>query len=113
MIGSKPIRMAIRVALVIVLSLCATPPAARAFFHLWQIQEVFTNTDGSVQFVEMWDPNPGETVMTGKTITATVGSTTKTFTFPSFPNKNTQKQSVLIATTGFGSLTGGVTPDFT
>ena len=100
------------IGLAIYAFLFSANPTARAAFHLWQIQEVFTNSSGSVQFIELWDNNPGETLMTGMTVTSTVGATTKTFKFPSFPNKNTQMHSVLIATTGFGSLSGGVTPDF-
>ena len=67
-------------------------PRVEAAFHLWQIQEVFTNASGSVQFIELWDNNPGETFMAGKTVTATVGSTTKTFAFPSDPNKDADAQ---------------------
>src|SRR4051794_793785 len=103
----------VRVVLILAIALSIAQAPAKAAFHLWQIQEVFTNASGSVQFVEMWDPNPFETSMTGLSIKATVGATTKTFTFPSFPNKNTQMHSVLIATSGFGSLAGGVNPDFT
>jgi hypothetical protein len=35
-----------------ILGLAAVPTAARANFHLWVVNEVFSNADGTVQFVE-------------------------------------------------------------
>src|SRR4051794_17614189 len=113
MMKNNRFELRVHIIVAIAVVLCTAHSPAIAAFHLWQIQEAFTNADGSVQFIEMWDPNPFETAMTGQSIKATVGSTMKTFTFPSFPNKNTQTQSVLIATSGFGTLAGAVTPDFT
>jgi len=84
---------------------------ARAAFHLWQVKEVFSNADGSVQFVEMFDSFGGEVFTNGLTLTANSDCNIKTFTFPS--NISSTPGSMLIATTGFGSLPGGVTPDFT
>ena len=85
---------------------------AQASFHLWQVREVFTSADGNVQFVEMFDSFAGETVMNGLSLTANSDGNIKTFTFPSNLAHPTPG-SLLIATTGFGSLPGGVTPDFT
>ena len=75
------------------------------------MKEVFTNADGSVQFVEMFDSFGGEIFTSGFTLTANSDGNIKTFTFPS--NISSTPGSMLIATTGFGSLPGGVTPDFT
>jgi hypothetical protein len=80
-------------------------------FHLWQVKEVFSNADGSVQFIEMFDSFGGETFVNGLTLTANSDGNLKTFTFPSNLSNNTPG-SLLIATSGFGSLAGGVTPDF-
>jgi hypothetical protein len=85
---------------------------ARAAFHLWQVKEVFSNADGSVQFIEMFDSFGGETAMANQTVTANSDGNIKTFKFPSVLSTNTPG-SLLIATSGFGSLPGGVTPDFT
>jgi hypothetical protein len=84
---------------------------ARAAFHLWQVKEVFSTSDGSVQFVEMFDSFGGETLVNGFTLKANSDGNIKTFTFPS--NITGTPGSMLIATSGFGSLSGGVTPDFT
>jgi len=89
----------------------ATTRSAKAGFHLWQVKEVFTNSDGSVQFVEMFDSFAGEIFTNGFTLSANSDGNIKTFTFPS--NISSTPGSMLIATTGFGSLPGGVTPDFT
>jgi serralysin len=89
----------------------ATTQSANAGFHLWQVKEVFTNSDGSVQFVEMFDSFGGEIFTSGFTLSANSDGNIKTFTFPS--NISSTPGSMLIATTGFGSLPGGVTPDFT
>jgi hypothetical protein len=90
----------------------STARSANAAFHLWQVKEVFSNANGSVQFVEMHDDFGGETSVSGWTLTANSDGNIKTFTFPSNLSTNTPG-SLLIATTGFGSLPGGVTPDFT
>jgi hypothetical protein len=82
-----------------------------AAFHLWQVKEVFSNADGSVQFVEMFDSFGGEVFVNGFTLTANSDGNIKTFTFPG--NISNTPASMLIATPGFGSLPGGVTPDFT
>jgi serralysin len=87
-------------------------PTSRAAFHLWQVKEAYSNADGSVQFVEMFDSFGGENFVGGFTLTANSDGTIKTFTFPSNLSLNTPG-SLLIATPGFGSLPGGVTPDFT
>ena len=87
-------------------------PTSRAAFHLWQVKEAYSNADGSVQFIEMFDSFGGETSVGGFTLTANSDGNIKTFTFPSNLSLNTPG-SLLIATSGFGSLPGGVAPDFT
>src|SRR6478752_312404 len=84
---------------------------SRAAFHLWQVKEVFSTSDGSVQFVEMFDSFGSETSVNGFTLKANSDGNIKTFTFPG--NITGTPGSMLIATSGFGSLPGGVTPDFT
>ena len=89
----------------------ATTRSAEAAFHLWQVKEVFTNASGSVQFVEMFDSFGGEIFTSGFTLTANSDGNLKTFTFPH--NISSTPGSMLIATTDFGFVPGGVTPDFT
>jgi hypothetical protein len=84
---------------------------AKAAFHLWQIQEVFTNASGTVQFIEMHDNFSGETLTGGFTVTANSDGNIKTLTLTNLSHPT--PGSLLLATSGFGSLAGGVTPDFT
>jgi hypothetical protein len=112
-------RLAIVAGLFLFLSLVATRPSAQAGFHLWQVKEVFSNADGSVQFIEMFDSFSPEQFLTNQLIQAdsTVGAvtTTKYFTFDhdlDTTNHSTVDRHTLIATPGFGSLSGGVAPDY-
>jgi hypothetical protein len=82
---------------------------ARAAFHLWSISEVYSNSDGSVQFVELFTSSAGQTATNGTQIK----SNGKTFTFSSNLASDTTNHHLLLATAGFGSLPGGVTPNFT
>jgi serralysin len=89
-----------------------TCTSASAFFHLWQFTEFFSNADGSVQFIELRNTSNNEHFASGAQIQST--STGKVFTFPGNLASNlTAGKSLLVATPGFGSLQGGVTPDFT
>ena len=93
------------------LSFAGAQPCAKAAFHLWQIQEVFTNASGTVQFIEMHDNNSGETFTNGFTVTANSDGVIKTTTLTNLSHPT--PGSLLLATSGFGSLAGAVTPDFT
>jgi hypothetical protein len=96
------------------LALCAAiflPVTARAAFHLWDISEIYSNSSGSVQFIELFTGSFGQTLTSGTQIT----SNTHTFTFSSniTTPPDTNGRHLLLATAGFGALAGGVTPDFT
>ena len=104
--------------------LLAAQPAF-ANFHLFQIEQLFSNADGTVQFVVMHEFGGmnGENLWAGNTLKSTQAGASKTFTF----NKNlpggstgyygetmpspTANKRVLIATQGFAAL-GLITPDF-
>ena len=82
-------------------------------FHLYRINELYSNSDGSIQFIEMsvGDFN-AESFWNNQSISVTQGSATNTFSFPAdLPNTSTANTSVLIATQGFANL-GVATPDF-
>jgi hypothetical protein len=87
------------------------PRPAQAFFHLWRFTEVFSTADGDVQFIELAVSSNGENFAQGATITSS--STGQVFTFPENLAGNTANKRLLIATSGFGSLAGAVTPDYT
>jgi hypothetical protein len=88
---------------------------AKASFHTFQIHELYSSADGSVQFIELKEAfsADGQQFLTGHTLTSSQGSTVRTFTFPvDLPSSLTASKSVLIATPGFAGL-AGVTPDYT
>jgi len=113
--------MASMASIATVLMLSAS--TALAEFHLFQIEEIFSNADGTVQYVVMHEftGTNGENFWMGNALTSTHAGVSKVYTF----NKNlpggtsgyygmpspTAYKRVLIATQGFAAL-GIVTPDF-
>jgi hypothetical protein len=87
---------------------------ANAAFHLFRIDQIYSNADGSVQFVVLREAGGanGESFWQGVTLTSTHAGVSKTFTFPSnLPDTNTAGRRVLVATQDFADL-GLVTPNF-
>ena len=99
--STRPCGGAWRIALV------ATP--AQAFFHLWTLAEFYTSADGSVQFIEIVTSGSFETASSGAQIRTT--SESHTFNFPSSLADPDLRQ-VVARNSGFGTLAGGVTPDY-
>ena len=82
-------------------------------FHLWKITEVYSNADGSVQFIELRVNVSGENFIANHVISFTpTGGSAVNYTIPTNLVGNTSNKSLLLATSGFSSLPGGVTPDF-
>lgn len=97
---------------------------SRAAQHLWDFQEIYTNSDGTIQFIEMQSDAASQQFLNGFTITEKQGATIlNTFTFNAnlllnsplagHPNtaSSTLNQTMLIATANFTSLYG-VVPDY-
>lgn len=94
---------------VFVLSLSMLPAAAS--FHLWTMNEVYSNADGTVQYLELTALTGGQQFLAGHTLRSSNGTTTNSFSFTTnLPGDSTGKR-MLLATQGFASL-GLVTPDF-
>lgn len=86
---------------------------AQAAFHLWDVAEVFSSEDGSVQFVELFTTAPNEIFLTDHTLrTRQAGSDLATFTIPGDLAGNTSNRRLLFATPGFEAA-AGIAPDFT
>ena len=103
------------------LALVLACAAARAAEPSFQVVEVFSNADGTVQFVQLRESagQNGQQGLAGKTLTVTRGGRSKTFTFPAdLPNASTANRSVLIVTPGFLAVPvrypefKAVTPDY-
>ncbi len=99
-------------ALLFILAAVLAFPAA-ATFHLWVFNELYSNADGSIQFVVVQSPADFEDQLAGRQLMSTDGTTTHTIVFPNnVPSSSTAGRSVLIATPGFAAL-GIITPDYT
>jgi hypothetical protein len=98
-------------------------PAQGAFaaFHLWDITEVYSNADGSVQFIEFFTTTNSQDELFGHDVTTNAN----TFTIPhdlgtadpiGNPNGGgdnaTANRFFLIATPGFAAIPGAPEPDY-
>lgn len=86
---------------------------ARAAFHLWKINEVFSSADESVQFVELTDSSDFEHQIGGHEVRVREGTTVLDhFEFPGpLGSTDTGGRTLLLATPGFQAV-AGVTPDY-
>jgi hypothetical protein len=116
-----------RILVAILFTALALP--ANATFHLWFINEVYSNADGSVQYIELKAAASGQQFIRGHTMRSTSGSNTNTYTIPSdLPGDSAEGgggdpygyggyggevvyRTFLIATQGFAAL-NIVTPDY-
>jgi hypothetical protein len=91
--------------------LITTPALAGS--HTWDIIEVFSNADGSIQYIELAEQNggSGELFLSGHTVSSE--STGKVFTFPANLTGSSSFKHLLLATTEFAALPGAPTPDYT
>jgi hypothetical protein len=94
-------------------AVCAAANSAQASFHLWQIKEVFTNADGSAQFIELFSSASSQNFLNGHNIIIASDGVMKEFVFDHNLSGATANKHLLVATAGFGALAGGVTPDYT
>jgi len=107
--STRGIRLFVGVALVILLPL----NHLRAAFHLWSVTEIYSNPDGSLQFIELSTASNFENQLGGHVITCTGPQGTHTFTFPSnLTSTATMNKTFLIGSTNLARVPGGVTPDY-
>lgn len=85
---------------------------ARASFHLWDIAEIYSNEDGSVQFIELFTASGGQEVLLNRQIQCSGPSGTNLFTFPNNLATNTATLTFIIGTSNLNSIPGGVKPDY-
>jgi hypothetical protein len=88
----------------------AAPSPALAGHHLWKFSQLFSNASGTVQFIQLVVNEDNEQGVGPFTITAGAN----TFTFgTNLPLSTTFTHKwILIATSNFAGLPGGVTPDY-
>ncbi len=102
----------VTVAMAAISSLLFSSPAL-ATFHFWEIREIYSNADGTVQYIELFTGVNSQQFTTGTTIRASQGASTNAFVFPGPTPSPTAGHHLLLATADFASLPGAVTPDFT
>jgi hypothetical protein len=85
---------------------------ARASFHLWDMSEVYSNSDGSVQFIEFFTTSGGQQFLTGHTLSFDIGSVAiNSITFGSDLPGDSANKTFLVGTANLSGLYG-VTPDY-
>ncbi len=111
--------------LLVLFALLAFAGSAHATFHLWRMTQLYSNADGTVQYIELVALAGSQQFLTGHTLTSTQGSVTHSFTFTTDLPGNTSTtsgggyygggmttyKSMVIGTQGFASL-GIVAPDY-
>ena len=89
-------------------------PQAMAGSHSWRINEVFSNADGTIQFIELKEccGMNNETGLANKWVSSQ--TTGNIFDFPgNLPCSNcTANQHLLLATSAFAALPGAPAPDY-
>ena len=94
---------------------------ATASFHTFQITEIYSNADGTIQYVVLREQTGlnGEDLWAGQRLTVTHAGRAKTYAFPrNLPSTFTANRYVLIATQGYVDASASasefsfVTPDF-
>ena len=84
---------------------------AQAAFHLWQIREVYSDSSGSLQFIELFTSSDFQNDVGGQQISVTSG-TTHTFTLPGGSlGGSTSGHALLFGTAGIQAA-GGPAPDY-
>jgi hypothetical protein len=101
-----PARVAILVGLIL---LAQAPRAAFAGQHTWDVGEVFSNADGTIQFVELLEADGSNNE--GGVGNNSISSNAKGFSWTSGAVSNTANKRYLIASQSFANLTGAPTPN--
>ncbi len=80
--------------------------------HTWDVNEVFSNADGTIQFVELREANgtSGEIFLAGLMVSSVM--TGNSFTIPSNLTPPSTNRHLLFATAAFAALPGAPTPDY-
>jgi hypothetical protein len=86
---------------------------ARATFHEWKIDEIFSNASGTIQFVELSQsaaPDDDERFVQTQTFESASGHS---YSFPTnLPGLPGPNSHFLVATPGYAALSGVPAPDF-
>jgi hypothetical protein len=84
---------------------------AGASFHLWSINEVYSNTDGTVQYIELTALAGAQQFVSSHALKSSSGGITHTYNVTADLPGDTTGKRFLFATAGFAAL-GLVQPDY-
>jgi hypothetical protein len=101
-------------SLVLVLALACHAAPAAALFHLWDVSEVFTNAERSVQFIEFFTNSSDQNVLGNHFVETYIDNVMQAqFTIPSdlSATPSTAGRFFLIATPAFAAA-AGIEPDY-
>lgn len=94
------------------ISLLIASSQVMAAFHLWRINEVYSNTDGSLQFIELFSTTAGQQFLANHDISVIdANGVTTVYTIPGNSETPTNNKHLLLATRDFQAVTG-IEPDF-
>lgn len=103
-----------RYAVALGLAILFHASTAAAAHHQWIISELFSNADGTVQFVELLGTANGENLINGFNVTTAGTILTSVPIGPNLPSTNTAGAYLLIGTGGYATLAaaqGAPAPD--
>jgi hypothetical protein len=101
-----------RFSILVAMTIATLAGSAQASFHLWDIVEVFSSEDGSIQYVELFTDTDDQHI--ASTQNRRLESENDTLIFGTdLPNNQTAGKSLLIGTSGYAALSGVPAPDFT
>jgi len=101
-----------RVSISVFVATVCSSVSAQAASHLWRINEIFSNADGTIQFIELRESLGSccENALGGKTMTDQVNGSS--FLITSNISGDTANKYLLFATSAFAALPNAPTPDF-
>jgi hypothetical protein len=106
-LGGESMLNRTRIAILVAVALLVlSPTAAIAGIHTWDVGEVFSNADGSIQFVEFVEADGGNTEIgiSGGSTSSNAGP--KNFSWSGAPVTNTANKRYLVGSQSFANLTG-------
>ena len=97
---------------IVLISLVFFLPNAYASFDLWDINEIYSNADGTHQFIELTTFVNGEQFVINHTITSNSDGIINTFIFMNNTPSPTANRTILLATSSLASVPDFPVPDF-
>ena len=92
------------------LALLAWASPAAAEFHAWEINEIYSSADGSIQFIELFTASDAEHQVGGHAISSSLES----HLFEAdLPDSFTENRFFLVGTASYAAAPGAVAPDYT